>query len=395
MAEININKVFVTVPSGSEAAALTASSQPLNAKKIYFFADGRIVNAGKEYSIATTDYAAVKAAVTKLDGAETVDGSVRNLINGAKDELNGTISGVDTKVDGVSTRVAAIETLIGKDVEDADTVINTVREVLDWFTNVQETDKGAQLIADVAANKTAIGTKAVEGGAATGLYKEIENAKAAAIAANTAAIEALDVTDTAAAGQYVSAVSQTDGKITVTREALPTLSVKTGSETYVGVNNHEVEIKTSALGSVGITLENGTWTAGTATSETGLATAADVATEIANDELVIAAALNDHETRLQTAEADITTAKGDITTAKADIAELKAQDKVHTTVADNTGNYVRVSTNAGTKVVTIAEHVVNLADVTESNTGIADAKDVKTYIDTYDFWETYTPAAQA
>ena len=372
MAQININKLFVTVPAGNEAAALVASSQGGNVKKIYFFEDGRIVNNGHEYSIATADYAAVKAAVTKLDGAETVTGSVLNLIKGAKDELNGTIS-------GVNTRVEAIETLIGKGVEDADTVINTVSEVLKWFAGVQETDTGAALIADVAANKTAIGTKAVEGGAAaTGLYKEIEDAKAAA----TAAIEALDVTDTAEVGKYVSAVSQENGKITVTREALPTLSVKTGSETYVGVANHEVEIKTSALGSVGITLENGKWTPGTATSDTGLATAADVATEIANDELVIAAALNDHEARIQTAEADITT-------AKSDIAALKAQDKVHTTVANNTGNYVKVSTDSS-KVVTIAEHVVTLANATASNTGIADANDVKTYIDTYDFWETYS-----
>lgn len=387
MAQININKLFVSVPAGNEAAALAASSNSGNVKKIYFFADGRIVNNGKEYSIATTDYAAVKAAVTKLDGAETVTGSVLNLIKEAKTELNNTITAVDTKVNGVDTRVAAIETLIGKDVEDADNVINTVSEVLKWFAGVQETDTGAALIADVAANKTAIGTKAEGSNLATGLYKEIEDAKAAAIAANTAAIEALDTEDTAVANQYVSAVSQTDGKITVTRADLPTLSVKTGSETYVGVANHEVEIKTSALGSVGITFENNKWTAGTATSETGLATAADVATEIANDELVIAAALNDHEARIKTAESDITT-------AKADIAELKAADKVHTTVADNTGNYVRVSTAADTKVVTVAENVVLMAAATSSNTGIADANDVKTYIDTYDFWETY-PGTQA
>lgn len=388
MAQININKLFVTVPAGSESAALAASRESSNIKKIYFFDDGRIVNNGKEYSIATTDYAAVKAAVTKLDGAENVTGSVLYLIKEAKTELNNTISGVDTKVNGVDTRVAAIETLIGSAQEDGDAIINTVKEVLDWFAGVQESDRGAQLIADVAANKTAIGTKAVEGGApASGLYKEIEDAKAAAIAANTAAIEALDTEDTAVAGKYVSAVSQTDGKITVTREALPKLSVKTGSENYVEVDDHAVGVKTSALGSVGITFKDGTWTAGTATSETGLATAADVATEIANDELVIAAALNDHEARIHTAESDITT-------AKADIAALKAEDKVHTTVANNTGNYVKVSTNASSKVVTIAEHVVNLANATSSNTGIADANDVKTYIDTYDFWETY-PGTQA
>ena len=76
MAQININKLFVSVPAGNEAAALAASSESSNVKKIYFFADGRIVNNGKEYSIATADYAAVKAAVTKLDGAENVTGSV-------------------------------------------------------------------------------------------------------------------------------------------------------------------------------------------------------------------------------------------------------------------------------------------------------------------------------
>ena len=59
----------------------------------------------------------------------------------------------------------------------------------------------------------------------------------------------------------------------------------------------------------------------------------------------------------------------------------------------NTGNYVKVSTNASSKVVTVAEHVVTLANATASNTGIADANDVKTYIDTYDFWETYSPQA--
>ncbi len=39
----------------------------------------------------------------------------------------------------------------------------------------------------------------------------------------TNAINALDVTDTAVAGKYVSAVSETDGKISVTRASLPTI----------------------------------------------------------------------------------------------------------------------------------------------------------------------------
>ena len=42
-------------------------------------------------------------------------------------------------------------------------------------------------------------------------------------------IEALDVADTAVAGKYVSAVSETDGKISVTREDLPTYTLAEGS----------------------------------------------------------------------------------------------------------------------------------------------------------------------
>ena len=204
-----------------------------------------------------------------------------------------------TKAEGsLNTRVTNIETLIGDAGNpDEDTVINKVSEVIDWFKDVSETEKGATLISDVAANKAAIGTKSVEN--TNSIYKRIEDleakkhtvsdvtadagkcvsgvhvsedgaltidqaelaaagvaatpitagdetvavegdkvstqiaslAKSIKAAAKTTddAIKALDVEDTAVAGQYVSAVSETDGKITVTRADLPTLSVKTGS----------------------------------------------------------------------------------------------------------------------------------------------------------------------
>ena len=275
---------------------------------------------------------------------------------------------------GLNTRVTNIETLIGDASKpDEDRVINKVTEVIKWFDQVPEGDKGGKaLIADVAANKAAIGTKTVEN--SNSIYKRIEDLEAkkhkvsdvtaatgkyvsgvkvdatgaltiketsltatgvAATAINasdatvavegttvsaqiaslaksikaasksaTAAIDALDVTDTAKAGQYVSAVSETNGKITVTRANLPTLSVKTGSGQFAAVNNHEVEIKTTALNTVGLTkTEAGKWQAGTVDAQsTGLATAADVAAEIVSDEEVIATALNDHETRLKTVE---------------------------------------------------------------------------------------------
>lgn len=164
-------------------------------------------------------------------------------------------------------------------------------------------------------------------------------AKSIKDAAKTAddAIKALDVEDTAVDGKYVSAVSERDGKITVTRADLPTLSVKAGSEQFAAVNNHEVEIKTTVLNTVGITkTEAGKWQAGTVdATSTGLATAADVAAEIVSDEEVIATALNDHENRLKTVEGKeitVTSAKSDVAIS---VAEVKDSSDVVTTAATN------------------------------------------------------------
>lgn len=327
----------------------------------------------------------------------------------------------------LDTRVTNIETLIGDAQNpDEDKVINKVTEVIDWFKGVSETEKGATLISDVAANKTAIGTEKTTDKPGTGIYKRIEdleakkhtvsdvvadtgkcvsgvhvaedgaltidqaelsagNINATAIVAgdDTVAVEgdkvasqieslaksiktatksaddaikALDVEDTAVEGQYVSAVSETDGKITVERKDLPTLSVKTGSEQFAAVKNHEVEIKTTALNTVGLTkTEAGKWQAGTADAKsTGLATAADVAAEIVSDEEVIATALNDHENRLKTVESKEIT----VSSAKSDVAisvdEVKDSSDVVTTVATNfnvTGGKVTFTIHDGDKAV--------------------------------------------
>lgn len=333
-----------------------------------------------------------------------------------------------TEAEGkLDTRVTNIETIMGDAQKpDADSVINKVTEVIDWFKDVSETEKGATLISDVAANKTAIGTKTVEN--TNSIYKRIEDleskkhvvsdataaegkcvsgvhvdetgtltitetelaatninataitasdetvavegdkvdaqiaslAKSIKSAAKSAddAIKGLDVADTAVEGKYVSAVSEEDGKITVTREDLPTLSVKTGSESYVAVDNHAVEVKTTALNTVGLTknTDTGKWTAGTADAKsTGLATAADVAAEIVSDEEVIATALNDHENRLKTVEGKELT----VSSAKSDVAisvdEVKDSNDVVTTAATNfnvTGGKVTFTIHNGDTAVT-------------------------------------------
>ena len=381
--------------------------------------DGHVrvaVSADNVVTVTEDDIASAQLLGTATDGstANTAFGKIAAEADRA------------TKAEGsLNTRVTNIETLIG-DAEnpDTDSVINKVTEVIDWFKDVSETEKGATLISDVAANKAAIGTKSVEN--TNSIYKRIEDleakkhtvsdvtattgkyvsgvkvdetgaltiketaltadgvaataisagdetvavegdkvstqianlAKSIKAAAKTAddAIKALDVTDTAVVGQYVSAVSETDGKITVTRADLPTLSVKTGSEQFAAVNNHEVEIKTTALNTVGLTkTEAGKWQAGTVDAKsTGLATAADVAAEIVSDEEVIATALNDHENRLKTVEGKeitVSSAKSDVAIS---VAEVKDSSNVVTTAATNfnvTNGKVTFTIHNGDKAV--------------------------------------------
>ena len=381
--------------------------------------DGHVrvqVTADKVVTVTENDIASAQLLGTATDGstANTAFGKIAAEADRA------------TKAEGgLNTRVTSIETLI---TSDKDGTINKVSEVVDWFKGVEEGEGGAKLLADVAANKAAIGTKSVENtnsiykriedleakkhkvsdvSASTGKYvsgvkvdetgaltiketaltaagvaatpitagnttvavtganvsaqiaslaSSIKSASTSANSAITDAINKLDVTDTAVTGQYVSAVSETDGKITVTRADLPTLSVKAGSEQFAAVNNHEVEIKTTALNTVGLTkTESGKWQAGTADAKsTGLATAADVAAEIVSDETVIATALNDHETRLKTVEGKEITVSSAKSNVAISVAEVKDSSNVVTTAATNfnvTGGKVTFTIHNGDKAV--------------------------------------------
>lgn len=334
-----------------------------------------------------------KRATTAEGKLDTRVTDIETLITSDKD---GTINKVSEVIDwfkGVAegeggakllSDVAANKTAIGtekttdkpgtgiyKRLEDLEAKKHIVSDVVadagKCVSGVHVTEDGALTIdqAELAAtniNATAIlegeATVAVEG---TKVSEQIESlAKSIKAVAKTAddAIKALDVEDTAEDGKYVSAVSETDGKITVTRADLPTLSVKTGSEQFAAVNNHEVEIKTTALNTVGLTknADTGKWEAGTADAQsTGLATAADVAAEIVSDEEVIATALNDHENRLKAVECKEIT----VSSAKSDVAisvdEVKDSSNVVTTAATNfnvTGGKVTFTIHNGDKAVT-------------------------------------------
>lgn len=258
------------------------------------------------------------------------------------------ISDVADNKAAIGTKSVENANSIYKRIEDLEAKKHTVSDKTaatgKYVSGVKVDETGALTIKETALTAGGVAATPINAGDATvaveganvsaqitSLAKSI---KAASNAAN-AAIDALDVTDTAVSGQYVSAVSETNGKITVTRANLPKLSVKAGSGQFAAVNNHEVQIKTTALNTVGLTkTEAGKWQAGTVDAQsTGLATAADVAAEIVSDEEVIATALNDHETRLHTVETKAITVSSAKSNVAISVAEVKDSSNVVTTAA--------------------------------------------------------------
>jgi len=87
-------------------------------------------------------------------------------------------------------------------------------------------------LSDVTEFSSLSSTVSTQGGDISTLKTDVANIKqltgTTGVAAQiTAAIEALDVTDTAVTGQFVTAVSEADGKITVTRAALKASDIPT------------------------------------------------------------------------------------------------------------------------------------------------------------------------
>lgn len=153
-----------------------------------------------------------------------------------------------------------------------------------------------------------------------------ENYDAAGTAQNL--INGLDVTDTAVTGQYVSAVSEVDGKVVVSRTDLPTYTLATGSANgTVAFNGADVAVK--GLGSAAYKDEKDFDAAGSAATAKSEAIAEAEAkvnalkdTEVKANTDAIAAINSDTngilaqaKTYADQAEADaITTAAGDATT---------------------------------------------------------------------------------
>lgn len=173
------------------------------------------------------------------------------LINGAF-ELIGT-SQVD--LSGYATKTFVTDAINALDVADA-AVTNR------YVSQVVQTD-GKIAVTRVALPVTSVtegsanGTIAVNGanvnvhGLGTAAYTNAADYEAAGAAA--AAVAALDVKDTAVDNQYVSSVSQTDGKIVVSRKQLPAKPVIAEGATNGTISVDSVDVAVHGLKSAAYT----------------------------------------------------------------------------------------------------------------------------------------------
>lgn len=234
-----------------------------------------------EVKTASVDESALNTRLSGIDTAiDTAVADIEKKLGGSYTETDTVAKAIKAAADAAAAAQADIDSFL-KAEEVADAAIDTLKEIQDWIAS-DETGTEA-LIGRVAANESAIDT--LEGkvdvekvstaiatakgeaiaAAAEDAATKANGAKEAAIAAAKtettnqvtelgksvtandtaikaldAAIKALDVTDTAVNGQYVSAVSQTDGKITVSRADLPTATV--GSQTVATGKHVAVEV---------------------------------------------------------------------------------------------------------------------------------------------------------
>ena len=370
---VDANKVVKVTEEDIASATLLGTANDASTANTAF---GKI--AAEAYR-ATNAEGGLNTRVTSIETLITSDkdgtinkvSEVINWFNGVKENESGAklLQDVADNKAAIGTKTVTNTNTIYKRIEDLEAKKHTVSDKTattgNYVSGVKVDATGALTIKETPLTATGVAASPINGGDATvavegtnvsaqitSLAKSIK----AASKSSTAAIDALDVTDTAVSGQYVSAVSETNGKIKVTRANLPTLSVKTGSGQFAAVNNHEVEIKTTALNTVGLTkTEAGKWQAGTVDAQsTGLATAADVAAEIVSDEEVIATALNDHETRLKTVEGKEITVSSAKSNVAISVAEVKDSNQVVTTAATNfnvTNGKVTFTIHNGDKAV--------------------------------------------
>ena len=171
---------------------------------------------------AAKDY--TDAEIAKLDSTAVAAQVEAN--RQAIEILNG-----DVNVENSVKNITAAE--VAKIINDNDaTSVNTLEEIAAWIA--EHPDSVAAINKEISDVKALVGTTAV----ATQI---------------TDAVNALDVTDAAVTGEYVSAVSQEDGIVKVTRAKLPAACTLTSGSANGTVAFNSVDVAVKGLKSAAYT----------------------------------------------------------------------------------------------------------------------------------------------
>ena len=165
------------------------------------------------------------------------------------DDIKGAFVKVDTRLDNEITRATNAESDLNKRIDDLDytdtpgtgkvvySVSQTDGVISAEHKNVGELLMDGYVKPTTLANQSLSATESLN----TGLGK-LEYRLEAEVKAREDAIKALDVSDTAVENSYVTEVSETDGKISVKRTALPTLQTGASNGTIKLSNGNDVSV---------------------------------------------------------------------------------------------------------------------------------------------------------
>lgn len=290
MSSISISKYFVHVPASASRAAVVNASQT-NKSKIYFLeGTGEIINSGLVFGCDADTLTKVQKALKSFLG-DNAEGTVEDAVKKAIDAVIGTPGDPYTA-----------DTVLG-----AKALTNGLTIAVEDITTPGEGDQPATVEKSIVLKNAAGEVQASIPAAEFIKDGLIDTVKWSTEVGKESTLVITWNTD---AGKEVTEIDMS--------KFIDTYTVAAGSENYLGIDGYEVSAKTTSLGNVNLTFDETTkkWSAPESVSTaTGLASAADVATEIVNNERVIAAALNDHEKRIKTLEAvDVveTSVAGDI-----------------------------------------------------------------------------------
>lgn len=191
-------------------------------------------------SAASEMTASIKQAKDAADAAQGAADKAQEEV----DALELVVAGVKSTADAAATQAALNAEIARADAAEKANAASIKAISDDYLKSSDKTELSNAINSKVSSSDYATDKAALE-------KADTDNLKVAKEYAD-GLVEALDVTDTAVAGQYVSAVSETDGKISVTRANLPTYTLATGSANgTVALNGIDAAVK--GLGSAAYT----------------------------------------------------------------------------------------------------------------------------------------------